>query len=99
MKNTIQLCREFEHTHSLAEGIETREQLDMLMAYGCEFGQGFLFSKPLPLEQFNALLKKIPIQPFKYRKSDGRPFSTRPAIRCHIFIKVLFLISPEIFRR
>ncbi len=60
MKNTIQLCREFEHTYSLAEGIETREQLDMLMAYGCEFGQGFLFSKPLPLEQFNALLKKIP---------------------------------------
>ena len=32
----------------VAEGIETREQWHMLMADGCEFGQGFLFSRPLP---------------------------------------------------
>ncbi len=32
----------------VAEGIETREQWYMLMTDGCEYGQGFLFSRPLP---------------------------------------------------
>ena len=32
----------------LAEGVETREQLDVLLGLGCEKFQGFLFSRPLP---------------------------------------------------
>ncbi len=32
----------------LAEGVETREQLDVLLALGCEKFQGFLFAQPLP---------------------------------------------------
>ncbi|WOD39630.1 EAL domain-containing protein [Nodosilinea sp. E11] len=32
----------------VAEGIETVEQLQCLQALGCEFGQGYLFAKPLP---------------------------------------------------
>ncbi|WP_413702380.1 putative bifunctional diguanylate cyclase/phosphodiesterase [Psychromonas sp. KJ10-10] len=36
----------------IAEGIETQEQKKILTDFGCEFGQGYLFSKPLPLEQF-----------------------------------------------
>jgi diguanylate cyclase (GGDEF)-like protein/PAS domain S-box-containing protein len=32
----------------MAEGVETREQLDFLRSLGCEEGQGFYFSKPLP---------------------------------------------------
>ena len=31
----------------VAEGIETQEQWSMLLADGCEYGQGFLFSRPL----------------------------------------------------
>lgn len=31
----------------VAEGIETEEQNDQLRKFGCEYGQGFLFSKPL----------------------------------------------------
>ena len=31
----------------LAEGIETREQADILRSMGCQFGQGFLFSRPV----------------------------------------------------
>lgn len=34
--------------HVVAEGIETREQLDVLRDLGCERGQGFFFSRPLP---------------------------------------------------
>jgi EAL domain-containing protein (putative c-di-GMP-specific phosphodiesterase class I) len=33
---------------TVAEGIETEEQFATLLALGCQFGQGFLFSRPLP---------------------------------------------------
>jgi diguanylate cyclase (GGDEF)-like protein/PAS domain S-box-containing protein len=32
----------------IAEGIETAEQRDMLKTAGCDYGQGFLFAKPMP---------------------------------------------------
>ena len=35
----------------VAEGIETPQQLQWLQQLGCEFGQGYLFSKPLPAEE------------------------------------------------
>jgi EAL domain-containing protein (putative c-di-GMP-specific phosphodiesterase class I) len=36
------------HVRTLAEGIETQEQYDALAELGCNFGQGYLFSHPLP---------------------------------------------------
>ena len=36
--------------HVTAEGIETHEQLAQLKALGCDYGQGFYFSQPLPPE-------------------------------------------------
>jgi len=41
---------------SIAEGIERQEQADALRGMGCEYGQGFLFSRPLPVEDCEALL-------------------------------------------
>lgn len=40
----------------VAEGVETKEQLDYLIKYGCIYMQGYLFSKPLPVEMFEKLL-------------------------------------------
>ena len=41
----------------IAEGVETEEQRSLLTALGCHSFQGFLFSHPLPLDQFHAFLK------------------------------------------
>jgi diguanylate cyclase (GGDEF)-like protein/PAS domain S-box-containing protein len=40
----------------IAEGIETAKQLEFLQANGCCYGQGFLFYKPMPTDQIEALL-------------------------------------------
>jgi len=40
--------------HIIAEGVETEQQADYLRQAGCHYAQGFLFSKPLPLADFEA---------------------------------------------
>jgi diguanylate cyclase (GGDEF)-like protein/PAS domain S-box-containing protein len=42
----------------IAEGVETREQLAFLVAAGCRLFQGYLFSKPLSLADFEAFLQR-----------------------------------------
>ena len=40
----------------IAEGVETAEQLTILRALGCEYGQGYWFAKPLPGAEVSSLL-------------------------------------------
>jgi EAL domain-containing protein (putative c-di-GMP-specific phosphodiesterase class I) len=42
----------------IAEGIETEKQLSLLRDLGCDYGQGYLFSKPLPSAEMETLLYK-----------------------------------------
>ncbi|WP_298616936.1 EAL domain-containing protein, partial [uncultured Thermosynechococcus sp.] len=39
----------------VAEGIETREQYQILQALGCNYGQGYFFARPLSAEQVTQL--------------------------------------------
>ncbi len=47
----------------VAEGVETVEQLEIVKEYHCNNIQGYLFSKPVPADEFAALLKKGKIEP------------------------------------
>jgi EAL domain-containing protein (putative c-di-GMP-specific phosphodiesterase class I) len=53
----IWLSREM-HLPLIAEGVETEEQRDCLAELGCHAYQGYLFSPPVPVEQFQLLLDR-----------------------------------------
>jgi diguanylate cyclase (GGDEF)-like protein len=38
----------------IAEGVETEEQAQLLKLVGCDFGQGYLYSRPVPANEFSA---------------------------------------------
>ncbi|MGC1458185.1 MAG: EAL domain-containing protein [Steroidobacteraceae bacterium] len=65
VQTVVSLAKAFA-MHTVAEGVETREQFDMLLEFGCTQSQGFLHSKPLPASEFVALLR------------DGRGDLTQP---------------------
>jgi EAL domain-containing protein (putative c-di-GMP-specific phosphodiesterase class I) len=35
----------------VAEGVETPEQEARLLEFGCDFGQGYLYGRPLPIQE------------------------------------------------
>ena len=54
--HTIVRLGESLQLDTVAEGIETPAQRDALTAMGCRFGQGYLFARPLPVDEVDALL-------------------------------------------
>lgn len=42
----------------IAEGVETEQQLNLLKQIGCDYGQGYLFSRPVPAADFEVLMLK-----------------------------------------
>jgi diguanylate cyclase (GGDEF)-like protein len=55
VRAVISLSREFGLT-AVAEGVESELTLELLEEMGCEIGQGYLFSRPLPYERLEAWL-------------------------------------------
>src|SRR5690606_15142746 len=63
----------------VAEGVETADQLEYLVAQGCEVAQGYYFSKPVQLHQWEARLRaSSAYQMPKPRAYSG--FSSHPAM-------------------
>jgi predicted signal transduction protein with EAL and GGDEF domain len=48
--------------HLVAEGIESAEQLECLRTLGCQVGQGFFFSPPIPADTCTPILEKLRAQ-------------------------------------
>jgi diguanylate cyclase (GGDEF)-like protein len=46
----------------VAEGVETREQMNWLLAHGCHIGQGYYFSPPVPPEDVQQVIERLEIR-------------------------------------
>jgi len=57
VRTIIAMAHGLELDH-IAEGVETEEQRQLLQNYGCTHYQGYLFGKPMTIEQFEARLKE-----------------------------------------
>src|SRR3954449_7413129 len=55
VRSILQIGRSL-HMVTIAEGIETEEQSDLVTDMGCELGQGYLFARPLPVADVDAWL-------------------------------------------
>ncbi|MEY9977800.1 EAL domain-containing protein [Lysinibacillus sp. RC79] len=55
VRSIIQLALNLGMT-SVAEGIESKEQVEILRALGCTIGQGYFYYKPMTIEQLDAIL-------------------------------------------
>ncbi len=53
LKSIVDLSKEL-HMKTVAEGVETEEQLNFLKEVGCDIYQGYYFSKPLSVAEFEA---------------------------------------------
>lgn len=51
LKNIIQMCKDLD-IEVIAEGVETRRQELVLKMLNCSLGQGYLYSKPIPVHDF-----------------------------------------------
>lgn len=54
IKHLLSIAHDLQY-EVIAEGIETKKQLEILKSYSCELGQGFLFYKPMPEEKVRKL--------------------------------------------
>lgn len=58
-RNVLDFCAQLTKMmdlQSVAEGVETEEQLKRIKELGCDYIQGYYFSKPLPIEEFEKYL-------------------------------------------
>ena len=54
VKEAIKLVKNLK-MKVVAEGVETKEQVQFLAEQGCDLIQGFYFAKPMPLDEFEKI--------------------------------------------
>lgn len=80
----IAMAQSLRHT-VIAEGVETEAQAERLRAYGCDEMQGYLFSRPLPGDQFVELLRNAPAPDADVMVVPGHPrMATAHGIRAGV---------------
>src|SRR6185436_10373006 len=61
---------------AVAEGIETEQQLAFLTKHGCQFGQGYYFSRPVDAAAIGALMAERAAQTIRERGVEQESFAT-----------------------
>ena len=56
IRNIITMAKQLK-MRTVSEGVEMKEQVNFLREVGCDIVQGYVFAKPMPLPQFEQLLK------------------------------------------
>lgn len=56
IKKIIELAHDLS-IRTVSEGVETKEQADFLRQAGCDIAQGYYFARPMPVDDFEQLLK------------------------------------------
>lgn len=75
-RGILRLIVEMAHRMNLsvvAEGVETQDQFDRLQEIGCDYVQGYLFSKPVPQGAYSELLEN-------FSNRQGVPLPSAPSI-------------------
>ena len=75
-RGVLRLVVEMAHRMNLsvvAEGVETQQQLSRLQEIGCDYVQGYLFSKPIPAADYDTMLSR-------FAKQMDVPLPTAPKI-------------------
>lgn len=57
IKSIIMLSKDLG-IETVAEGVETKEQVEFLRNNGCDLAQGYYYAKPMPMADFDVLLEK-----------------------------------------
>lgn len=57
IRKTVELTQELDKT-VICEGVETENQADYLRGIRCDMAQGYLYAKPMPIQDFENLLDK-----------------------------------------
>lgn len=55
VEQVVEMAKRME-IKTLCEGVETKKQLSFLKQIGCDMAQGYLFSKPIPMEEFEKMI-------------------------------------------
>ena len=70
----------------IVEGVETPEQINFLSDLGCRYMQGYYFYRPMPVEEFENLIrdeKKIDLNGFEFKANEQ--FHTREFLDANVF--------------